>query len=73
MAENETSSKDDIAAAFDAATPTPEPVEAPPDVVVATEPIGETSEAKEARLRDEKGRFAAKIGESQKEPTPKVV
>ena len=71
MAENENSSKDDIAAAFDAVAPTPEPVAAP-DVVVAPEPIGESVEAKEARARDEKGRFASKIGDKEPEP-PKVV
>jgi hypothetical protein len=74
MAEND-NTRDDVAAAYDAAvaateTPAPAP-EVQPDVVVATPtPVGESDEAKAARLRDEKGRFATKIGD--KSPPPKV-
>jgi hypothetical protein len=73
MAENENSSRDDFAAAFDAVEPTPEPAPAPVEVIATPEPIGESAEAKEARVRDEKGRFAPKIGDKAPEPTPKVV
>jgi hypothetical protein len=73
MAENDSNPRDDVAAAYDAAvaateapTPTPEVQE----VIATPSPVGETAEAKEARLRDEKGRFATKIGD--KAPPPKV-
>ena len=73
MAENENSSRDDFAAAFDAATPTPEAAPAPVEVIATPEPIGESVEAREARVRDEKGRFAAKIGDKAHETPPKEV
>jgi hypothetical protein len=67
--------RSDIAAAFDAvekpAEAAPEP--APVEVIATPEPIGETAEAKADRIRDEKGRFAPKIGEGLEKPTPKVV
>jgi len=72
MAENDNNPRDDVAAAYDAAaaaTETPAP-EVAPTVVATPDPVGESAEAKEARIRDEKGRFATKIGD--KPPPPKV-
>lgn len=69
MAENDL--KEDIAAAFDKAdepTPAPEPVEAPAEVVAAA-PVGENQDGK---VRDEKGRFASKIGEAPAEKKPEA-
>jgi len=73
MADNETSLKEDLAAAFEAADKAsePAPVEAVVEVSAPVDPIGESAEAKEARVRDEKGRFTAKVGDKDPEP-PKV-
>jgi hypothetical protein len=78
MAENDSNPRDDVAAAYDAAvaaTETPAP-EVAPTVVATPDPVGESAEAKEARIRDEKGRFATKIGDKASPPkveeAPKV-
>ena len=65
---DETSLRDDIAAVVDASEKAPapaEPVQQELAVVTPAEPIGE----KPTKERDPKGRFAPKIGESEKEPT----
>ena len=63
MAENEVAPDDvaaDVAAAIEKLDKAPEPVAE----VIASEPIGEVKEtAAEAKARDEKGRFAPKIGD----------
>ena len=73
MPPDETTLKDDLNAAFDAAEKEAPPVEAPPapePAVAAPEtPIGEKPAGE--RPRDEKGRFQPKIGESAKEPEKK--
>jgi hypothetical protein len=78
MAENDSNPRDDVAAAYDAAVaateaPTPE---VPAEVVATpTDPVGESAEEKAARVRDEKGRFAPKIGDKappKVEEAPKV-
>jgi len=74
MADNETSLRDDLAAAMDAAEDTAP--DTTPDVVTGapitgdqtapteTPTIGDTQEQSDQRARDEKGRFAAKTGEA---------
>ena len=60
MAENETSLRDDLSAAFDkveqAAEPAPAPPEAPQDAVASSEPVG-VKVGSDGKPRDEKGRY----------------
>src|SRR5512137_541347 len=68
--------RSDVAAAWDSVTKeaeaAPEPVA---EVAVPAAPVGRPSEdtqATDTRARDEKGRFAAKIGDAPKEAKPPV-
>ena len=76
MDTEDTGRRADLEAAFDkvsqASEPAPEPVQE--SLAIPDAPIGDKSvdEVAAQKARDEKGRFS-KIGESPKEPTPKVV